>query len=43
MFSGAIRGGLLDYMNIDEEVAKQLYKYKSIDLCSGVSGQIFVR
>jgi hypothetical protein len=29
-------------MNLSPEVATQLYKYKSIDLCSGVPGQIFV-
>jgi hypothetical protein len=29
-------------MNILPDVANQLYKYKSIDLCSGVSGQILI-
>jgi len=29
-------------MNILPNVSNQLYKYKSIDLCSGVSGQILI-
>jgi hypothetical protein len=29
-------------MNIDPALSAQLYKYKSIDLCSSIAGQIMV-
>jgi hypothetical protein len=41
-FSGSIQSGYVDCLNVDKEVKNQLYKYKSIDLCSGIAGQIFV-
>jgi aspartate/methionine/tyrosine aminotransferase len=42
-YQQSLRAGLLDFMNLDEQVAMQLYKYKSIDLCSAVPGQIIVK
>ena len=42
-YQQSLRAGLLDFMNLEEQVSMQMYKYKSIDLCSGVPGQIIVR
>ncbi len=41
-FSGGIQAGILDTMNILEDITNQLYKYKSLDLCSGVPGQVLI-
>jgi len=41
-FERSFRSGILDILNIDKEVSMQLYKYKSIDLCSNVPGQIIM-
>ncbi len=42
LLRGGIQAGILDTMNILPNVSNQLYKYKSIDLCSGVPGQILI-
>jgi aspartate/methionine/tyrosine aminotransferase len=41
-YNAAFQGGLLDILNIDNDVAKELYKFKSIDLCSALPGQIMI-
>lgn len=37
-----MQAGVLDTMNISPNVSSQLYKYKSVDLCSNVPGQILI-
>jgi aspartate/methionine/tyrosine aminotransferase len=35
-----LRGGYMEIHNIDKEAAEQVYKLKSIELCSNTIGQI---
>jgi len=39
-FESSYRAAFFDILNIDKEVTTQVYKYKSIDLCSNIPGQL---
>lgn len=42
LFNSGARAGYLDLMNIDPHVKGQIYKHISMDICSGIPGQIMM-
>jgi alanine transaminase len=42
LFFPSARAGILDVMNIDEDVKKELYKHVSLDICCSIPGQLFL-